>query len=507
MTTRASGILLHVTSLPSPYGIGDLGPEAYRFVDFLEAAQQTVWQVLPLNPTDGAHGNSPYSSSSAFAGNRLLINPDRLIADGYLNSRDLQPAPDFDDERVAFEDVTAFKSRLLDLAWAAFHQRTDHHEFDHFCHEQSAWLDDYALFMTLKALHGGEQWNLWPDDLRDRKPEALEAVRSERADAIDRIKFEQFLFFSQWTALKEYANSQGIQILGDLPIYVNYDSSDTWSHPEIFKLNGLRRPAVVSGVPPDYFSKTGQLWGNPVYDWEVLRSMGYRWWLERLEHVLRQFDLVRIDHFRGLVAFWEVPYGNETAIEGNWQAVPVDDFLTALKNHFGTLPVIAEDLGTITEDVTATMKRYGFPGMKVLMFAFSNDDPNHPYRPHTYDENSVVYTGTHDNNTIVGWYTEDADPDEKRRLAEYLGGDVPPDRICEALIRLALRSPARLAIVPMQDVLGLSSSARMNRPAIPNGNWTWRMNANQCNDALAGHLATLVEAANRQPLASCRLSS
>ncbi len=499
MIERAGGILLHITSLPSAYGIGDFGPGALRFVDFLANARQSIWQVLPLNPIDSAHCNSPYSSSSAFAGNPLLISPDKLIDDGFLALRDTEPVPEFKDGAVEFDKVRAYKDKLLELAWDAFRMRADHEDFDAFCRDQADWLDDYALFVTIKQQQGGADWSKWPLELRDRHPHALEEAKQLNADSIEKIKFVQYLFNRQWQAVKAYANSKGVQIFGDLPIYVNYDSSDTWSHPELFKLNHHKRPSAVAGVPPDYFSKTGQLWGNPVYDWEKLKETGFAWWIRRLEHIFRQFDLIRIDHFRGLVAFWEVPAGQKTAIKGEWVPVPVEDFLDTLKNHFGELPVIAEDLGVITDDVKEVMARYGFPGMKILLFAFGEDNPQHPYLPENYDENSVVYTGTHDNNTAAGWFVKDAKPADKKRLFKYLGDEIETEQVPEALIRLALRSKAKLAIIPMQDLLALPATARMNKPATKNGNWSWRLLPDQINDRVARHLAELTAAASRIP--------
>ncbi len=497
MIDRAAGILLHVSSLPSAYGIGDLGPGAYRFLDVFKRSGMTLWQVLPLHPIDAVHGNSPYSSASAFAGNRYLISPDRLIDEGFLDMRDTQPVPEFPDDRVDYDAVVEYKTNLLDLAWNSFRIRTDRDEFEHFCEHESGWLDDYALFVVIKRFHDGVVWSKWPKELRDRNADALEEIRRKHNDEIEPIKFEQFLFFRQWTALKETANQRGIRIFGDIPIYVNYDSADTWANTEIFKLNDRKRPTAVAGVPPDYFSKTGQLWGNPVYDWQALGETNYSWWIARLEHMFRLYDVVRIDHFRGLVAFWEVPASHKTAQKGNWVDVPADDFLTTLKNHFDELPVVAEDLGTITEDVTETMERYGFPGMKILLFAFGEDNPKHPYLPHNYEPNAVVYTGTHDNNTVLGWFDTEARKADKKRLYEYLGSKVEREQLPVAFIRLALRSPANWAVIPLQDVLGLGESARMNTPATRNGNWGWRVTPDQLKQAPVDEIHSLVKASGR----------
>ena len=497
MQTRSSGILLHITSLPSAFGIGDFGPGAYRFVDLLARAEQHIWQVLPLNPTDPAHANSPYSSSSAFAGNKLLISPDQLISDGYLLSLDIQPVPEFPDGHVDFPSVIEYKTHLLDLAWESYRKRHDHDPFDRFCDKHSAWLEDFALFVVIKRDQDHAMWSNWPQPLRDREADALDTVRRNHRDEIQQVKFEQFLFYSQWHDLKNYANEHRISIFGDIPIYVNFDSADTWSHSDLFKLNDKKRPVVVAGVPPDYFSKTGQLWGNPVYDWQRLKETNYRWWIDRLTQMFDLFDIVRIDHFRGLVAYWEVPASHKTAVKGKWVETPVDDFLDTLNDHFNELPVVAEDLGTITEDVIEVMEQRGFPGMKVLQFAFGEDNPEHPYLPHNYDENSVVYTGTHDNNTIAGWFNKEARPADKKRLFDYLGEKIPPDQVPEALIRLALRSPARWAIIPMQDVLGLPAGARMNTPATRNGNWAWRLKPQQLDGTPAERMADLTRASNR----------
>lgn len=496
---RTSGILLHITSLPSAYGIGDFGPGAYQFVDFLTRARQGLWQVLPLNPTNPAHANSPYSSSSAFGGNPYLVSPDRLVDEGFLQSLELQPVPEFPADRVDYGAVIGYKAKVLDLAWQGYRMREDQGEFVQFCKEQAGWLDDFALFVVIKREQGGVEWSKWPVDLRDRRAEALAEVRGRHEDEIARVKFEQWLVFRQWEGIKRYANERGIKIFGDIPIYVNYDSVDTWCNTHLFKLNEDKKPEVVAGVPPDYFSKTGQLWGNPVYDWDVLKETRYRWWIKRLEQMFRLYDMVRIDHFRGLVAYWEVPASHKTAQKGKWRKVPSDDFFPTLQKHFGELPVVAEDLGLITEDVTETMKRYGFPGMKVLQFAFAEDNPKHPYLPHNFEEEAVVYTGTHDNNTTRGWFEQETKPADRKRLFAQLGRSVTKERVHWALMEMALQSKARIAVVPMQDVLGLPGEARMNKPATRNGNWSWRLTPEQLESAPAAELASLVAASDREP--------
>lgn len=497
MMERSCGILMHVTSLPSSYGVGDMGETAYRFVELLGRARQHVWQVLPLHPVESAHANSPYSSSSAFAGNRLLICPDQLAADGIITHEDIGAVPPFPADQVDYNAVVAFKDRILAKGWERFRGNGHRTAFDEFCRDHAGWLDDFTLFVVIKRAHERKPWSEWPTDLRDREPAALERFRSEHTDEIECVKFEQFLFFRQWTKLKHYANEHNVQIFGDIPLYVNYDSADTWSSPGDFKLDENRKPTVVAGVPPDYFSKTGQLWGNPVYDWEKLRADGFGWWLRRMEHMFRLYDIVRIDHFRGLVAFWEVPASHKTAVDGAWVEAPVDDFLSALTDHFPELPVVAEDLGTITDDVREVMKRYSLPGMKILQFAFGEDNPEHPYLPHNFDENAVVYTGTHDNNTVAGWFAEEANDEDRRRLFEYIGEDVPADQIHWALMRLAVNSDARLAILPMQDILGLPASARMNTPATRDRNWSWRLTPEQFEAAPVDGLAELVQASGR----------
>ncbi len=491
MSKRRSGILLHITSLPSVYGVGDLGPEAYKFVDFLTGAGQKFWQVLPLNPTDPICGNSPYSSISAFAGNTLLISPDLLFEEGLLTREDLQNKPLFPENFCDFSQAALYKERLLALAYENFIKYgTQQDSFEQFCADNSSWLDDFSLFVVVKKHFGGIIWNEWPEDMRDRKPGALRSIRRKYGQLIEEVKFRQYLFFNQLRKLKAYCRKQGIHAVGDLSIYPTFDSADVWAHPDLFKLDGEKRPTSVSGVPPDYFSETGQLWNSPVYQWEALKEAGYEWWVRRIGHNAQLFDVLRIDHFRGLVAYWEVPAGEKTAIKGKWIKGPGEDFLLTIKTHFPDLPLVAEDLGMITPDVREIIARFKLPGMKVLMFAFQEEDPNHPYLPHTYDENCVAYTGTHDNNTTRGWFENEALPDEKKRFFNYLGREVSVDEVHLAMIRLATMSAARWVIIPMQDVLGLGEEARMNTPSVPFGNWEWRL--------LSGQLSNQVLEALRQ---------
>jgi 4-alpha-glucanotransferase len=493
MNKRANGILLHITSLPSPFGIGDMGPEAYRFADFLAKGKQGFWQILPLNPTERIYGNAPYHSISAFAGNPLLISPDILVQDGFLTSEDCKPLPKESTGRVDYEIVVPYKEKLFNIAYEHFAKIKDRDEYEQFCTQNASWLDDFALFVALKAHFNGKAWSEWPPEVRDRQPEALQTLNKELHEGIEQEKFLQYLFSRQWFALKEYCNEKGVQIIGDIPIYVDYDSVDVWTHPEIFKLDAEGKPEAVAGVPPDYFSATGQLWGNPVYRWGVLKERKFDWWIQRMGHTLNLFDVVRIDHFRGLVAYWEVPAGEKTAINGQWVEAPVYDFFDVLRAHFPKLPVIAEDLGVITPDVREVMQHFELLGMKVLLFAFGEDNPMHPYLPHTYEKNTVVYTGTHDNNTVRGWFEREAKPKDKKRLFRYLGRKTSAQAISWELIRLAMMSVANLAIIPMQDILGLGAEARMNRPATGDSNWEWQLAPGELTPALADKLRTMTQ--------------
>lgn len=488
MKRRSSGILLHLTSLPSNYGIGDMGPWAYRFVDFLTEAGQGFWQILPLNPTPG-YSNSPYQGSSAFAGNPLLVSPELLVREGLIEEREAaRDAPDFPAGAVDYNAVRSFKEALLRLAYERFREKGDRRDFEEFRRSRAPWLDDYALFVTLKSRFQGKPWNEWPEEMRDRQPEALRSAREEMPEDFERERFFQFLFFRQWTALKAYCLQKDVQLIGDIPIYVHYDSADVWAHREIFKLDEKGRPYALSGVPPDYFSDTGQLWGNPVYRWDVLRERGYDWWMQRMQHNLALTDIVRVDHFRGLVAYWEVPASETTAINGEWIEVPVMNFFGKFLKRFPYLPIIAEDLGTITPDVREIIHQLDLPGMKVLLFAFGDDLATNPYAPHNVVRNSVIYTGTHDNNTARGWFEKEAGPGVKERLFAYLGREISGDEVHRELIRLAMMSVADLAVIPMQDILGLGEEARMNRPAGGTGNWAWRLLPEQLTAETAGWL-------------------
>jgi 4-alpha-glucanotransferase len=493
MNGRGSGILFHLTSLPSPFGIGDMGPWAYKFADFLSETGQRFWQFLPLNPTDPINGNSPYHSISAFAGNPLLISPEILVQEGLLVQDDLAHPPGFSDKRVDYGAAAAYKDRLFHRAYERFRARGEGQEYRAFCLENAHWLDDFALFVALKSRFNGKAWIEWPEGLRERQEGALRSAGNGLGEILERERFLQYLFSRQWTALKGYCNGKGIQLIGDIPIYVVHDSVEAWIHPECFKLDHDRRPAAVAGVPPDYFSETGQLWGNPVYRWDVLKETGYAWWIRRMAHNLRLFDYARLDHFRGFVAYWEVPAGEENAIKGKWIEAPAMDFFTRLTEHFPSLPIIAEDLGVITPDVEEIMRHFHFPGMKILLFAFGHDLPTNPYAPHNHVKHCVVYTGTHDNNTSRGWFEEEATPEVRRRLSLYVGGEVREDNVHRALIRLAMMSVANRVIFPMQDILGLGEGARMNRPARRDGNWRWRLLPEQIGPALARDLLEMTE--------------
>jgi len=490
MRERKSGILLHITSLPGGFGTGDLGPSAFRFADFLDRAGQKLWQILPLTPTLIERNNSPYNSLSAFAGNPLLLSPDMLVQQGWLRRQDVEDAPSFAGGRADYARAAAFKRHILHLAWERNRSRLQGDAaFGRFLHEHACWLDDYALFMSIRRHFGGRPWHEWPRELKYRHPGALASWRDRLRDSVQEEAFGQFLFYTQWEALRMYCNERGIMVTGDMPIYVDHDSADVWARPHLFKLDGEMNPTALAGVPPDYFSETGQLWENPVYDWPAHAASGYEWWFMRMEHSLRMFDIVRIDHFRGLVAYWEVPATEETALAGRWVEAPAMEFFSRLKARFGELPIIAEDLGTITPDVREVMTRFGFPGMKLLLFAFSSSDPSHPYLPHNFDHGCWVYTGTHDNNTAVGWFRNEADEYERDRLRRYVGRKVSSRTVHTELIRLAMSSVAEACIIPMQDVLGLGEKARMNRPSTTKGNWQWRLTPSQLSDDVAERLA------------------
>ena len=494
MRKRSCGVLLHITSLPSPYGVGDLGAWAYRFADFLAETKQGFWQILPLNPTDPALGNSPYYSPSAFANNTMLINPDLIVQNGLLEKNDIESIPSLLNERVDYRNATPYKKKLFYKTYERFKEnRSNNYGYEKFCLENSYWLEDYALFVVLKEHFHGQVWSEWPREIRDRKPESLQILKEQHQDRIGLEKFLQYVFYQQWTSFKKYCNNKGIQIIGDMPIYVCYDSADVWANPDLFKLNENKQPSFVAGVPPDYFSKTGQLWGNPVYQWKRLKETGYNWWIQRIKHNLNLFDMIRVDHFRGFVAYWEVASGEETAINGRWVEAPAEDFFTTLRKRFSHLPIIAEDLGIITDNVREIMRHFEFPGMKVLQFAFSGNISTNPYAPHNHVKDCIIYTGTHDNNTTKGWFERDATKEERENLFHYLGREVSVQNINWEFIKMAMLSVANLTIIPMQDILGLGEEARMNRPATTEGNWVWRLLPDQLTPALTQILREMTE--------------
>jgi 4-alpha-glucanotransferase len=487
---RASGILLHPTSLPGPYGIGDLGPAAYRWLDWLAGSGCKLWQVLPLGPT--GYGDSPYQCFSAFAGNPYLISPDLLLEQGLLTQDDLSDMPSWDDQRVDFGLLYQWKPALLKKVFSHFSSDPSpvRAEFDSFRAENAAWLDDYALYMAIKESRRGGSWDGWPAALRLRETTALAEARTSLAVPILRFSFYQFLFFRQWYALKAYASEHGIKIIGDIPLFVAYDSSDAWAHPDLFYLDETGKPTVVAGVPPDYFSPTGQLWGNPLYRWEVHKAKDYGWWLERIRATLKLVDIIRIDHFRGFAGYWEIPAGNPTAEAGRWAPGPGADFFDVVQDNLGSLPILAEDLGVITPDVVALREQFGLPGMRILQFAFSG--PDNPFLPHSYPQNCVVYTGTHDNDTTRGWY-ESAPENEKDFARRYLGSleSLTPDAFTENLIRTAWDSVAVFAMAPLQDFLNLGSGARMNFPSRLSGNWAWRLSEDSLSSELQERIKEL----------------
>lgn len=478
---RASGVLLHPTSLPSQFGIGDLGRSAYEFVDFLANSGQKLWQVLPLGPTGYEH--SPYTMNfSAFAGNPWLISLEQLAEDGLLDPSELTSISIANPDRVDFDQVIPIKTQLLQQAFDRFQTslQNSNPAFEQFCQTQADWLQDYVLFMALLEANDGKSWSQWERTIARREADALRTQSEKLHDRIQYHQFLQFKFFEQWSKLRTYANQKQIQIVGDISIYVCHNSADVWATPNIFKLNPeTLEPAFIAGVPPDYFSATGQLWGNPVYDWDELQKTNFDWWIKRFQATLQYVDIVRIDHFRGFEAYWQVPAGEETAINGEWIKAPGFEFFETLGKAFGHLPVMAEDLGIITPEVEELRDRFDFPGMRILQFAFS-DNSNNPYLPHHYVKNCVVYPGTHDNNTAIGWWQEVSDHDQQF-LANYLGYSNPNDipAINWVFIRMALASVADLAILPLQDLLDLDGRARMNDPSVSAGNWRWRYTSSQ----------------------------
>jgi 4-alpha-glucanotransferase len=502
---RAAGILLHPTSLPGRNGIGELGTEATALLDFLRETGQALWQVLPLGPT--GYGDSPYQCFSAFAGNPLLVSLDRLCEEDLVAASDLEKRPDFPEREVDFGPVIEFKRPLLAKAFAAFEKKAQplrREALEAFTNEQAAWLHDFALFMALKRANGGAAWSTWDRALVNRDEEALARTRRELGREVREVAFEQWLFFEQWADVQRQAHERGIRIMGDIPIFVAQDSADVWAHPEIFHLAADGRPSLQAGVPPDYFSATGQLWGNPLYRWDALARTGYGWWIDRFRAVLTLVDTVRLDHFRGFEACWEVPGDAETAVAGRWVKGPGAAFFEALQAALGRLPIVAEDLGVITPAVEALRDGYGFPGMAILQFAFGTDAQANGFLPHNYPKNKVVYTGTHDNDTVAGWWTAgvgestrtaaEVEKEHERALA-YCGGD--GTAIHWDFIRTLFVSVADTAIVPLQDVLGAGGRARMNLPGRAGGNWRWRFSASDLTPGIRARLRALTEGSGR----------
>lgn len=497
---RKSGILMPVSSLPSPYGIGAFSKEAYEFVDFLEKAGQTYWQLLPLGQT--GYGDSPYQSFSTFAGNPYFIDLDLLAEAGYLDEQELAEA-DFgsDPEQISYDKIYSGRFRILRMAyhnspyalqvaecWKGHQEETA--AFEAFIEKHAAWLPDYALYSAIKNQFGGKSLSDWEDDIRLRRPEAMKAYQSELADEIRFYEFQQYLFRKQWSALKRYANERGIRMIGDIPIYVASDSADTWANPELFQFDGQGRPSAVAGCPPDSFSATGQLWGNPLYRWDYHKETGYKWWLERLSACFELYDVVRIDHFRGFDEYFAIPYGDTTAENGKWMPGPGMDIMNAIKAKFGDRPIIAEDLGFLTPTVLKLVKDTGYPGMKLLQFAFDSREPG-DYLPHNYPHNCVLYTGTHDNDTVMGWKNH-VSPEDLDFARRYLNIH-PEDALNWVMIRAAFTSVADTAIIPMQDYLGLGSEARINTPSTLGGNWQWRMTSDAIEPELAGRIREMTE--------------
>ncbi len=495
---RSSGLLLHPTSLPSLHGIGDLGQAAYDFIEFLAAADQQIWQVLPLGPT--GYGNSPYMCYSAIAGNPLLISLEALRDQDLLTDQDLASLPEFPSHTVDFDRVVATKIPLLQKAAVNFQAQADStalEAFDQFCHQAEGWLDDFALFMALKAANEGAAWNSWAANLAQRQPSAIAQQRQQLAAEIFALKFQQFEFFQQWSRLKAAANQKGIQIIGDIPIYVAHDSADVWANPQYFQLDPeTYQPAFMAGVPPDYFSATGQLWGNPIYAWDAMDKDRFSWWVARFRRLLDFVDVIRVDHFRGFQAYWQVPQGDETAENGEWVDGPGAALFEVLAEELGKLPILAEDLGDISPEVLELRDQFAFPGMKILQFAFGSDSDN-PFLPYNYVRNCVVYSGTHDNDTVIGWFQQLSDY-EQQRIVDYLGC-ISTDGIHWDLIRLALSSIANQAILPLQDLMGLDTSGRMNFPGKAEGNWAWRYQAGDLNEGIGDRLRHLTHLYGRNP--------
>lgn len=496
---RASGVLLHITSLPSRYGIGDLGKEAYNFVDFLKKTHQKLWQILPLNPP--ASGGSPYNCFSAFAGNTLLISIDKLIEDGLLKQEELTDFPNFAETKVEFSRVIKFKNELFLKAFNRFDKSAVDNTYQQFKKENKYWLPDFCLYMALKEHFNNEAWNRWDSDIAFRKKQAIEKYLDKLAVQIRYQEFLQYIFSKQWSELKNYANYNHIKIIGDLPIFIAHDSSDVWVYPELFDLDDEGNPQKVSGVPPDYFSKTGQLWGNPHFNWKHMQEDNFLWWRKRFERLIEQVDITRIDHFRGFEAYWEVDASEKTAVKGKWIKAPGYELFSAVKQHLGDLPMIVEDLGFITPEVNEMKKKFGFPGMKIFQFSFDEKTPPKS-RPDDYEKHCVIYTGTHDNDTLLGWYKglkQSKNTRVLKILEKYYGinNNMSDEKICWTLIEAVYRTEANFVIVPLQDVLCLDNQARMNFPGTISGNWLWRYKRGDITEEMQRKLAILSQKYHR----------
>jgi 4-alpha-glucanotransferase len=494
---RSSGVLVHPTSFPGRYGIGEFNEHAYQFIDFLAATGQKLWQVLPLGPT--GYGDSPYQCFSAFAGNPLLISLDQLVGEGALDAADLQDAPAFPASHVDYGPVIQFKNRVLRKSLAYFMQhasRSQVSDFWVFCERNAAWLDDFALFMALKDAHNGQVWNTWPRDIARHEPWALAQWRETLKGEAQVYQYLQYQFFKQWSALKKYANDKGIRVVGDIPIFVAYDSADAWAHRELFYFDDEGNSTVIAGVPPDYFSPTGQRWGNPLYRWDVMQQQGFSWWIERCRAAFEVYDFLRIDHFRGFEAYWEVHASEPTAMHGRWVKAPGHALFRAIEAALGKLPIIAEDLGVITPEVEALRDTFGFPGMRVLQFAFVADTKS-TYLPHNYIPNCVAYSGTHDNNTTLGWF-QSLDFTPRAQVLRYTGTD--GSQITWDMLRLLMMSVANMIVVTMQDLLSLGEDARMNMPGRASGNWGWRFTPDMFMPTIAERLKEMTETYGRAPV-------
>ncbi len=494
---RASGILLHVTSLPSEYGIGDMGPESYKFIDLLANLRQHYWSILPVTPINTDVDNSPYQTSSAFAGNTLLVSPEKMVEDGFLAKEYLEKIKSQSYNRVDYRAVYRNKRLMFQDAYENF-KKTGQKKSDYevFCSENTKWLDDYALYIALRK-NNRNFWYSWVSSLRDREKNSLEKKKQELKEDIEQEKFAQFIFFSQWCSLKDYCKERQVKIVGDIPFYIAHDSADVWVHPELFSLTENKQLKFVGGVPPDYFSSTGQFWGNPVYNWEKIKETGFEWWMDRLAHNLKFYDKVRLDHFRGFVAYWQIPANDMTAKNGKWVRSEPEAFIENTRKTFPNLPFIAEDLGSIDEEVKQAITRLGIPGMRVMLFAFDGTDDN-PNILSRHPENAVVYSGTHDTNTVKGWFLDEASETKKQKLFEEIGRKVSTEEVSFEVIKLALSSKANLSIIPIQDALSLGSEARMNSPGRSCPSWEWRVTSQQLAEQVLQKLGYFTASYNRQ---------